>query len=158
MDRVRECVAEGMSEEETRGRVRYDRRWKSVPDSFHKRFEIFYDLAWLACITSWGTTGKSNSSREMGFQNSRPGLFVNDRPGNSPFQVSVPSFGLHLQLVSREGQIVPDKIDVSGIRLAAFLENAFQDQTRVIHLFPHLIPHGVSRPPSFCITLSPLPL
>ena len=44
MDRVRECVAEGMSEEETRGRVRYDRWWKSVPDSFHKRFEIFYDL------------------------------------------------------------------------------------------------------------------
>ncbi len=44
MDRVRECVGEGMSEEETRGRVRYDRRWKSVPDSFHKRFELFYDL------------------------------------------------------------------------------------------------------------------
>ena len=44
MDRVREYVGEGMSEEETRSRVRYDRRWKSVPDSFHKRFELFYDL------------------------------------------------------------------------------------------------------------------
>ena len=33
----------GMTEAETRADVRYDRRWKSVPDAFHERYEILFD-------------------------------------------------------------------------------------------------------------------
>jgi hypothetical protein len=32
-----------MTEAETRAAVRYDRRWKSVPDAFHERYEMLFD-------------------------------------------------------------------------------------------------------------------
>ncbi|HJM44261.1 MAG TPA: MBL fold metallo-hydrolase [Nitrospinota bacterium] len=43
MDRVRGCAGKGMTEAETRAAVRYDRRWKSVPDAFHERYEMLFD-------------------------------------------------------------------------------------------------------------------
>ena len=43
MDRVRGCDGKGMTESETRAEVRYDRRWKSVPDAFHERYKILFD-------------------------------------------------------------------------------------------------------------------
>ena len=43
MDRVCGCIGKGLSEEETRSTVRYDRRWKSVPEMLHERYEMLFD-------------------------------------------------------------------------------------------------------------------
>jgi cyclase len=43
MDRVRECAGKGMTEDETCALVRYDRRWKSVPDILHERYEMLFE-------------------------------------------------------------------------------------------------------------------
>lgn len=42
-DRVRGCIEKGLSEEETCSAVRYDRRWKSVPEMFHERYEVLFE-------------------------------------------------------------------------------------------------------------------
>ncbi len=43
MNRVRDCIAKGASEEETRSAVPYDRRWRSVPEVFHERYAMLFD-------------------------------------------------------------------------------------------------------------------